>query len=40
MRVLIVPMAAMAETAGPFSRAVHLAEAFLDKGFVTALWTA
>lgn len=40
MRILIVPMPAMAPTAGPFSRARLLAEAFLAKGFSVALCAA
>jgi hypothetical protein len=40
MRILIVPMPAMAPTAGPFSRARLLAEAFSAKGFSVALCAA
>lgn len=40
MKILIVPMAAMAETKGPFSRVSHLAQAFLNEGFEVALCAA
>jgi hypothetical protein len=40
MRILIVPMPAMAPTAGPFSRARLLAEAFWAKRFSVALCAA
>ena len=36
MKVLIVPMAAMAETAGPSLRCHLLAEGFIDAGFEVA----
>lgn len=40
MKILIVPMAAVAQTEGPFSRAVLLANAFLKKGITVALCAA
>lgn len=40
MKLLIVPMAAMAETSGPFSRVKTLANAFIDEGFEVALCAA
>lgn len=40
MKILIVPMAAIAETASPFSRAEILAKSFLENGFQVALCAA
>lgn len=40
MKILIIPMAAMAETAGPFSRVEALTRAFLERGFEVALCAA
>ena len=40
MRILLVPMPAMAPTAGPFSRTRLLANAFQARGFSTALCAA
>ena len=40
MRILMVPMAAMAETAGPFSRTQKLAQIFTDRGYEVALCAA
>ena len=36
MKILLVPMAAMAETSGPSSRCRMLAEGFRDAGIETA----
>ncbi len=40
MRILMVPMAAMAETSGPFSRTQWFAQAFIDRGYEVALCAA
>ncbi|RDU23429.1 glycosyltransferase [Anaerosacchariphilus polymeriproducens] len=40
MKILIVPMAAMVETSGPFSRAKTLANAFINQGSEVALCAA
>ncbi|MHC1685390.1 MAG: glycosyltransferase [Clostridiaceae bacterium] len=40
MKVLIAPMSAMAETSGPFSRAVSLCNKLIEKGHVVALCAA
>jgi hypothetical protein len=40
MKVLITPMAAIAETSGPFSRARALAIGLLQKGYTPAFCAA
>lgn len=40
MKILIVPMSAIAETSGPFSRTQKLAQAFIERGYEVALCAA
>ncbi|UZW15381.1 hypothetical protein OSC52_05955 [Clostridium pasteurianum] len=40
MRILIAPMSAMAETSGPFSRAVALCHKLIEKGHEVAFCAA